>query len=256
MADNDMQANELTETILRDLHSLALGTATRAAETRAEYANKVKGLQESHGLNGKAFKMASTIRKIENGKRERYIRDLLTYMKMLGCDQQQDLLDRMENNTAGKVRSPLDKALDGEPVEAAADSEGKPVQATVTRLSSAYTPASAMGRHTLKAYSETVRDTSNEEDILKGLEAFSEDHPKLAEEARLIATNRIRLLGMEQGGGEDLRPTALREGKAQAAEQAADTGKRAAREKKAGAKKATTTTRRKAAGGGAQAAAE
>lgn len=245
---SDMEAADFTSEMALSLHRDVVTSATQAAEIRGAVGARIKALQESHGLNSKAFKMASTIRKMENGKREHFIRDLNGYMELLQCNQQKDIMDTMADNGAGKVRTDLEKAMDGQPIQHAADADGRPITdgggETVgdalegefggqaeSRVNAPLTPRSPMGKHHLDAFSNVIREESDREAITRGLERFAEDHPKLAEEAGVIVRDRLGKLAADLGGGEDLRPTVLREGEQAEAAQAKDTGKRAARGK-------------------------
>lgn len=230
MSDMDETGKpKLTPEILLDLHRQGNISATEAATARGDYASLLKSKQETHGLNLKAFKMASTIRKMENGKREHFFRDLLTYCDMMDVNQQKDILDTMADNAAGRPRSDLDAAMDGEPRERATEPDDDTATA---RVNAPLKPSSPMGKHTINGYRDLVEGLTDREAINTGLERFCADHPKLADEATMIVKDRLRRLGEEQGGGEDLRSTAQRDGEQAEVEQAGQAGKRSTRSRK------------------------
>lgn len=233
--DDELEpAGEITSELLIEVFNEHTRAGNKAAEARGAIGSRLKGLAESHNLDLAAFRIAASLRKLPNGKREQRYRAVMHYCELLQVLQQQDIEDYINQQHQG-----ADNRTD---VEAAADGQPR------ARVNESYTPSSPMGKHALNTFKSGLDEAVDAEGVNVALENFATDHPKLADEALQIARNRLEAINREAGDGEDLRSNTAKQAEADRIAQSADTGKRQAREAK------KTRTPRKANGADAEGA--
>lgn len=183
---------------LKRLCTTRKGADERAAEERGAWGGAFKAAQEKHGVDPIAFGMAYRLWKMADSARaSRVLRNFMQYVDLLEIGGQADLEDAV-NQAKGATEKPED-----------GDGDGADVVEDV------------IGGAALATFRDAIAGTDDVESVNRGLERFLADNPDHAEEAQAIAAARIEELNAEAGGGEDLRPGALRNKAKRAAEQTA-----------------------------------
>lgn len=69
-------------------------------ESRGELGAAVKDAEEAHGINRKAFKLVLSLKRMEQDKRDEFLKSLTDYVEKLDLGPQADLFD--EGDEAGR----------------------------------------------------------------------------------------------------------------------------------------------------------
>lgn len=214
-------ARQISAAKLKQLVKASDACNSRMAEERQALGAKFEAAATADNFSVKAFRIVKPLLKLEPGPQAHLWRTVLLYAEHLGIGAQGDLEDVINAREAADE----DGGEGGEGGDEGGEHEdegedgGDPVDQLLANMD---TPA--LGR-----FRSAIQEAATPEAVNKGLENFTENHPSLAEEALTIATARIEAIGAEQGGGEDLRPDALRTAAATIAGQVADIAKERAK---------------------------
>ncbi len=213
-------ARQISAAKLKQLVKAADACNSRMAEERQALGAKFEAASTADNFSVKAFRIVKPLLKLEPGPQAHLWRTVLLYAEHLGIGAQGDLEDVINASQAADEDGGEggEGGDEGEHEDEGGDG-GDPVDQLLANMD---TPA--LGR-----FRSAIQEAVTAEAVNKGLENFTENHPSLAEEALTIATARLEAIGAEQGGGEDLRPDALRKADTTTAGQVADIAKERAK---------------------------
>ncbi|GJE13668.1 hypothetical protein [Methylobacterium longum] len=86
--------------VLKSLISKCDGMKADMDEARGELGAAVKDAEEAHGINRKAFKLVLSLKRMEQDKRDDFLKSLSDYVTKLDLGPQADLFD--EGDEAGR----------------------------------------------------------------------------------------------------------------------------------------------------------
>ena len=89
--------------VLKSLISKCDGMKADMDEARGELGAAVKDAEEAHGINRKAFKLVLSLKRMEQDKRDDFLKSLSDYVAKLDLGPQADLFD--EGDEAGRRAS-------------------------------------------------------------------------------------------------------------------------------------------------------
>jgi hypothetical protein len=240
MSRKPQKARQIGKDKLLGLVKLIDHANSRMAEERGALGGKLEAAATSDNFDAKALRPLLPLLKLDTGPQAHRWRTILLYADHLGIGAQSDLEDYMDGDAGkGEGGEDEDDEDDGDGAEAAGSDGDQEAVADARALASEATGgepeadpiAAVLGGMTTPAlgrFRTSLVDCVTVEAVNRGLERFTADHPDDAEAALDLAQARLEELGAEAGGGEDIRPTALREAeKAEAADTVhAATGKK------------------------------
>jgi len=212
-ADDNKPARVIGKKKLEQLLKAQNAANSRMAEERGALGNKLKAAEENDHLNLKAFRIIKPLYNMDVGKREHLWRDILLYGELLGFGAQLDLVDEARRAAA------RDESEEDEGNEEGGEEESTEEQPASDPVADVL---AGMDVPEVGRFRAAIAEALTGDAINAGLERFCNDHPEHAEQALGIAQERLAALAADQGGGEDLRPTALREGEQATAQQTAE----------------------------------
>ncbi|SFM91357.1 hypothetical protein [Methylobacterium pseudosasicola] len=86
--------------VLKSLISKCDSMKADMDESRGELGAAVKDAEEVHGINRKAFKLVLSLKRMEQDKRDEFLKSLIDYVEKLDLGPQADLFD--EGDEAGR----------------------------------------------------------------------------------------------------------------------------------------------------------
>ncbi|MEE7478448.1 hypothetical protein [Methylobacterium hispanicum] len=117
--------------VLKSLISKCDGMKADMDEARGELGAAVKDAEEVHGINRKAFKLALSLTRMEQDKRDDFLRSLDDYREKLDLNPQPDLFADGEGDEAQRRASQAAKASED---DAAAERNSKALKGGIKQL--------------------------------------------------------------------------------------------------------------------------
>lgn len=105
-SDSDQKYTGVHSEVLKSLVSKCASMKSEMDEARGELGAAIKDAEDTHGIHRKAFKLALTLRNIEDAPRADFLRALNDYIAKLGLDAQGDLFDERDDDEDGEDEAP------------------------------------------------------------------------------------------------------------------------------------------------------
>lgn len=117
--------------VLKSLISKCDGMKAEMDEARGELGAAVKDAEETHGINRKAFKLVLSLKRMEQDKRDDFLRSLDDYREKLDLNPQPDLFADGEGDEAQRRAAQAEKASAD---DAAAERNSKALKGGIKQL--------------------------------------------------------------------------------------------------------------------------